>query len=62
MKNNPEKLRARAKMLIEAAEKIEKETALKAGRITLKHAGNNFADLEGFKTEIDRILKPTPAK
>lgn len=62
MKNSPEKLRARAQMLIEAAEKIERETALKIGRVTLKHAKDNFADLQGFKSEIDKILKPGPEK
>lgn len=62
MKNNPEKLRAQAQRLIEAAEKIERETAVKVGRIALKHAKDNFADLQSFKSEIDKALNPTTAK
>ena len=62
MKNNPEKLRAQAQRLIEAAEKIERETAVKVGRITLKHAKDKFADLQNFKSEIDKILNPASAK
>ncbi len=51
---NPKKLREQAKKLIELAEKIENERAIKIGKLVLKYAENDFADfnLEKFKKEV----------
>lgn len=52
--NDPVKLREKARQLIEQAEKLERETFEKAGKVTMKyyHSGFSDFDLEKFRKEI----------
>jgi len=51
---DPKKLREQAKKLIEQAEKIENERAVRLGKMVLKYAENNFEnfEIEKFKKEV----------
>lgn len=52
--NDPAKLREMAQQLIQQAEKLERETFEKVGRITMKHYHEGFSgfDLDQFRKEI----------
>ncbi|MBF0558843.1 MAG: hypothetical protein HQL08_08690 [Nitrospirae bacterium] len=54
MKKTARELREEAKRLLQQADKIENERAIKIGKIVLKHVDNNFKDfnLEAFKKEV----------
>lgn len=51
------KLRERAARLLEKAEKLEDEKALKIGRIVLKFKENDFADfnINEFKKQVEEL-------
>ncbi|MBI1912933.1 MAG: hypothetical protein HYS21_13155 [Deltaproteobacteria bacterium] len=57
MSKDIQKLRERAARLLEKAEKLEDEKALKIGRMILKHKDNDFANfnLTEFKKQLEDI-------
>ncbi len=56
--NDPAKLREKARQLIQQAEKLERETFERVGRITMKYYRADFSgfDLEQFKKEIAGVV------
>ena len=57
-KNDPAKLREKAKQLMELAEQIEKEKFVRIGKLAIKHYNSGFEgfDVNRFKKEIEAAL------